>query len=292
MDAPKALLVALLASLALATVVRAQPRPRSHGVAHEQLAASLNPMGAENRLDVAVRSELGDDHDLFTQGTHVEGGVSTALSPVYAYAGGYVQVSPLSFLVLRADVQSAGVWPIGMSGAGYYGLSGYDAAVNGQSLVAEEGGSAGGWSASAAVTLQGAVDLDEGVRLLVGSELDVVRTALGDRAFSYSMRHDAILAREDTLVLSSSFLGAELAPVSDFVVRFGAYDDLRHVPASGYVGHQLGPLVMVEWHHVTREVSSLGIFVRAGAYTHHVYRTGEATVAAGLSIDFDLGDLR
>jgi hypothetical protein len=141
------------------------------------------------------------------------------------------------------------------------------------------------------MTLQGALDLGGGARLLLASELGVARERFGDQPFYYSMKHDAIMAGEDTIVLSSSFVGFELPAAPDLVFRFGGYDDLRFVPGSGYVGHQLGPLAMLEWHHVTPEIASLAVFVRGGGYTSHLYRTGEATVLLGLAIDFDLGDL-
>jgi hypothetical protein len=217
--------------------------------------------------------------------------VSTAVSPVYAFGGGYLEVCPLSFLILRADVQAAGVWPIGMDGAGHYGVHGYDAEVRSQQLPADAAGSANGWLAQLTITLQGALDLGGGARLLLASELGIAREQMGNDPYYYSMKHDAIMAREDTILLSSSFVGVELPAAPDFVFRFGAYDDLRFVPGSGYVGHQLGPLAMVEWHHVTPQVASLAIFMRGGGYTSHLYRTGEATVLLGLAIDFDLGDL-
>src|SRR5688572_31397179 len=71
-------------------------------VAHQALIALLNPMGAEHRLDIGIREELGSPGDIFTMGSHVEAGVTTAVSPVYGMGGGYFQLQPLSFLVLRA----------------------------------------------------------------------------------------------------------------------------------------------------------------------------------------------
>lgn len=277
---------------AVEPAVAAAPVHRGpRALAREQLALLLNPMGAEHRLDLAIRSELGDPDDILTSGTHVEGGVTTALSPVYAIGGGYFQVSPLSFLVLRSEIVGASVWPIGMSGAGHYGLGGYDADVRPQALPGEAAGTANGWLATFSITLQGALDLATGLRLLLVSELGLTRTVMGDAPFYYSMKHDLVLAREDTVLCSSSFVGMEIRAASDLVVRFGAYDDLRHVPASGYVGHQLGPLVMLEWQHVTPEVGSLAIFVRGGGYTHHVIREDQATILGGVAVDYELGGL-
>ncbi len=286
---PTALSMTLL--LLTAPAAAQQEVPSTRAVMHEQLVLLLNPMGAEHRLDLGVRRELGDPDDMLRMGSHVEGGVATAVSPVYAFGGGYLQVQPLSFLVLRGELVGGGVWPIGMNGAGHYGVAGYDADVRGANLPASEGGSATGWMASMSATLQGALDLPDGWRLLLVSEWGLSRSVIGESPFYYSMRYDLVLAREDFVVTGGSFVGAEARLASDLVMRFGAYDDFRSVPSSGYVGHQLGPLAMLEWQHVTPEIGALVIFVRGGGYTHHVVREGEATILGGLAIDYELGGL-
>lgn len=270
----------------------ARPRhDRARAILREELVLLLNPMGAQHRLDLGFRRETGDPDDLLTSGSHVEGGVATAVAPVFALGGGYLEVQPLSFLVLRGELYGAGVWPIGMVGAGHYGVSGYGADVHAENLPADAGGTATGWIGSVSATLQGAVPLGEGWRLLVTSQWGLTRTVLGDQPFYYSMRHDLVLAREDFVVTGTSFVGAEARLAADLVLRFGAYDDLRNVPASGYVGHQLGPLAMLEWEHLTPEIGSLAVFVRGGGYTHHVVREGEATILGGIAIDYELGGL-
>lgn len=286
------LLLALGASALVASPAAAQAEvPRARVVMHQQLVLLLNPMGAEHRLDLGVRRELGDPEDMLRMGSHVEGGVATAVSPVYALGGGYLQVQPLSFLVLRGELLGATVWPIGMSGAGHYGVPGYDADVHSENLPADGGGTASGWMASMSATLQGAIDLPDGWRLLLLSEWGLSRSVLGADAHYYSMKYDLVLAREDFVVTGSSFLGAEARVASDLVVRFGAYDDFRTVPNSGYVGHQLGGLAMLEWQHLTPEIGALAVFVRGGGYTHHAIREGEATILGGIAVDYELGGL-
>jgi hypothetical protein len=297
-DLERLSLLLALTSLALPTMAAAQEedvepeRPSPvRVVGHQQLIALLNPMGAEHRFDLGVRTSIGDQSDMLFDGAHFEGGAATALSPIYAIGGGYLELAPFSFLVLRGEVTGATVWPIGMSGAGYYGLSGYDGDVRPQALPPEQGGQADGWLATASVTLQGAVDLGGGARILALSELGFTHAVLGDDPFYYSMKHDLVLAREDFLLTNGAFVGLELRPLPDFVVRVGAYDDLRHVPASGYLGHQVGGIVMVGWDHLSANVSSLTIFVRSGGYTHHVVRQDQATILAGVAVDYDLGGL-
>jgi hypothetical protein len=105
------------------------------------------------------------------------------------------------------------------------------------------------------------------------------------------MRYDLVLAREDLVLTNDGLVGLEVRAESDLVVRAGVYDDLRHVPASGYVGHQLGPIVMLEWSGVAAGIDHLTVYVRGGTYTHHAIRAGEATILGGVSVDYDLGGL-
>ena len=248
-------------------------------VAHQRVIALLNPMGAEHRFDLSVRAPLGDQRDLFFDGAHLAGGATSFVSPVYALGGGFVELAPFSFLVLRGEVMGAGVWPIGMNAAGHYGLTSYDDDVRGEALPGAQGGSARGVFAGGSATLQGAIGLG------------LTYVALGDAPYYYSMKHDLVLAREDLVLTNSAFLGIEARCASDLLLRVGVYDDLRHVPASGYVGHQLGPIAMVSWERIDPALSGLTIFVRGGGYTHHVFRAGEATILGGLALDYDLGGL-
>jgi hypothetical protein len=238
-----------------------------------------------------VKSVITMGRNTHFQGAHLQGGVTTMLSPVYLIGGGYLEFAPFSFLSFRGDIVGAGIWPIGMNGAGFYGVSGYGADVRGQNLPAESGRTATGWFASGSMTLQAAVDFGGGTRLVFANELGASYVVLGDADFYYSMKSDLILARQDVLLTNSGFIGIEHRVASDMLVRLGAYDDLRHVPASGYVGHQLGPIAMVEWQRPAPSIGTLTVFVRGGGYTHHLIRAQEATILGGVSVDYTLGGL-
>lgn len=287
--------LALLLAAGLAPSARAQEAETegpAAAVGHHRVLALLNPMGVEHRLDLGLRRDVGDQEDILFEGAHVQTGLTSYVAPVYAIGGGYVEISPFSFLGLRGEIMGAGVWPIGMDAAGYYGVPGYDADVRGQALPGGDGRSASGWMATGSVELRGALEVAAGVRILLLSELGVTWTVLGDAPFHYSMKHDLVLARQDLVVLSSSFAGVEVRAARDIVVRFGAYDDLRHVPASGYVGHQLGPMATISWEHPVDGVGELTIFLRGGGYTHHATREGEATILGGVALDYELGSIR
>lgn len=288
-------LVALASTTAVSNLARAEDTEQGQSdvqlVARQDLVALLNPMGAEHRFELALRGDLGDQTDVLFQGAHLQGGVTSYASPVYVIGGGYMEFAPFSFLSLRGDLLGAGIWPIGMSGAGYYGVSGYDADVRSQSLPAEAGRTATGWIASGSMTLQGAIDFGGGTRVVFANEFGVSYVVVGGEGFYYSMKSDLILAREDVLLTNSGFLGIEHRVAQDMLIRVGAYDDLRYVPASGYVGHQVGPIAMVEWQRPAPSIGALTVFVRGGGYTHHLIRAEEATILGGVSVDYTLGGL-
>lgn len=261
------------------------------GVVHQRFIALLNPMGMEHTLEVGARAPLGDPHEILFMGAHAESGLVSYVSPVYAMHGAYVQVSPLAFLALRAELTHAQLWPLGMSGAGYYGLAAYDDDVSPSALNAERGEAAGGWSARAYATLQALVPLGP-VRLLIQDQLVVQSASLGGASHYYDMKWDLVLARQDLVLINSAVLLLELDLEATTHLRLGAYDDLRFVPSSEYLGHQVGPLVMLTLDRPAPEVPSLSVFVRGGYYTHHVIRADELTVLGGVAVDYDLGAIR
>lgn len=260
-------------------------------VAHQRLIALLNPMGLEHRLDLSVRGPIGDQRSIVFDGAHWQGGATSFVSPVYAIGGGFVELAPFSFLVLRGEVMGMGVWPIGMEAAGHYGLASYRDDVHGQSLPGDEGGSATGVLVGGTATLQGAISVTQDVRLLFVGEVTLHHVSLGRAPYYYSMKHDLVLAREDLVLMNTSFLGVEVRCEPDLVFRGGVYDDLRHVPGSGYTGLQLGPMAMLGWAGVAPGLAGLTVFVRGGVYPEHVVRAGELTILGGVALDYHLGVL-
>lgn len=266
-------------------------RARVHGVIQQQVVALLNPMGAEHQLRVGLRAPLGDPNELLFTGTHAEAGIVSYFSPVYAIQGGYLEVSPLAFLVLRAELTGAAVWPIGMSGAGYYAVQGYQADVSSDALPAEDGGTAGGWTFSVAATLQGLVPLGP-VNLLIWNQLNAQHITMGGASHFYSMMNDLILAQQDWLIENDALLLVEGNLTENIALRVGAYDNVRYVPSSGYVGHQLGPMAMLVIDHPSPEVAEVTPFLRGGYYTDHLIRAGGFTILGGVSVSYDLGAIR
>jgi hypothetical protein len=285
-------MIPLLVMFAASTAAAQPPSPRMRGVVHQQLLALLNPMGLEHTARFGARGLLGDQNELLFMGAHVDTGIVSYVSPVYAIQGGYVQVSPLSFLVLRAEVTGHVVWPIGMSGAGYYALQSYQDDVRPSALTAERGEVATGWSMRLSGTLQGLVPIASDVRILAASELTVQHAALGHGSHYYDMKWDLVLAQRDWVLINGAAVLLELDTDPSTRVRFGVYDDVRYVPASGYVGHQVGPLATLTFRQPAPEIPSLTIFVRGGYHTHHVIRADELTILGGVAVSYDLGPVR
>jgi hypothetical protein len=127
------------------------------GVIHERVVGLVNPLGAEHMLQGGLRVPVGDPHELLFTNAHFEVGASNYTSPIYTMTGGYLQLSPLAFLVLRAEITGVAMWPIGMDGGGHYPVNGYDAPLGANDLPAHLARDAHGWNAQLSAIVQGAL---------------------------------------------------------------------------------------------------------------------------------------
>jgi len=257
----------------------AQPRM----VVQQRVVGLLEPMGAEHMAALAVRADLGDPDELLFTGAHAEAGVVNHTSPIYSMTGGYLQVSPIALLQLRAQLTSVDVWPIGVDGAGYY------PSQDGErpDLAGAAGSSASGFSFLVSGVLQGAFPIGD-ARLVLWSELSWEHLRLGDAPHHFSARHDAVLARQDDVIGDWSMLMVELPLSPGMVLRLGAYDDVRYVPRSRWLSNQLGAVAMLSVDDPIEEVGHVLPFVRAGLYTNHPRRAGDPTLLLGLLIRYEL----
>ncbi|HJL17122.1 MAG TPA: hypothetical protein RMH99_15760 [Sandaracinaceae bacterium LLY-WYZ-13_1] len=275
------------AAALLALPVPAQAQPRVEGVIHQRLVGQLNPEGAEHALRLGVRAPLGDPDAMIFTGAHAEAGVVSYASPIYANQGGYLQVSPLALLVLRAEILSTTMWSIGMPGAGYYPVDGYGADLSAENLRGERGGEASGWTVRLSAVVQGAVPLGP-ARLLLYDEVAAEHVSLGDAAHHYHPRYDLVLSRQEWTIGNHAMLLAELDLAPDARLRVGAYDALQSVPASGALTNQVGGVAMLQLTHLDDAVDELMPLARLGAYTHHERREGDVTFLLGLFVRYAL----
>ncbi len=126
-------------------------------------------------------------------------------------------------------------------------------------------------------------------RILFLDQIAGERADIGDAPYFYDLRNDIVRGRTDWLLKNDVFLGFDLVVAEGTVFRAGVYDSLRLRPASSVANNQVGPIVMMDFERPNRFLASVTPFLRAGYYTHHGARQGEATILGGISLDYDLG---
>lgn len=73
------------------------------GIRHmSRLQLRVHPLGLSHRSDTAFRMPLWDSDQRLLDGTYIDSGVTTALSPAYLWGGPFVEALPLAVLNLRA----------------------------------------------------------------------------------------------------------------------------------------------------------------------------------------------
>ena len=261
-------------------------------LSHHALVLLLNPMGAEYNGRVGLCAPLYESASPFLSLNHVEGGASVYLSPVYFVPGGYVQLTPLSFLVFRAELAAIGVWPIPLGGAGFYERSSLSDGWQRADLPAEDGGSAFGWSARFRAVLRGAVDIAPNAEIVLVYTPWLEINSFVDRGPYWSNVRDDVVSGNGGWVFAHEgvlLLGTRVPDGP--TLRFGGFTALRNVPESGYVGHRAGPFVMASFGRPDPAVESVDVFLRLSVYTHHRFRLRQAATMLGLSVDWDMGGL-
>ena len=73
----------------------------------ETLGASVNTIGVQNNLDLSWTWKLSSSQSPLLSDAHVAVGLTDSLSPAYNRLGGWVELSPLSILDLRAGLEPA-----------------------------------------------------------------------------------------------------------------------------------------------------------------------------------------
>ncbi len=74
-------------------------------------AARLNPLGLQEQINLGWRHRLSDSDNVLLDGTYLDAGLTTTLTPAYARIGPRIQLFPLAVLRLTA------AW----EGGGYFG---------------------------------------------------------------------------------------------------------------------------------------------------------------------------
>ena len=276
--------------------------PRSKLLFNHTLAGSINPLGLENQFRLSLCVPLIRKPGLLFDFTNVEFGLANYISPTHFHLGGFVNLTPLSVLVLRAEVTGLFIWPLQLQGAGYIPLAGYkDFTRDTLSPLPEQpqAGRAYGVRTLLGATLQGQVPLGKRASLAIlnAFSAEYWRTAGLDvpagqnLPYYYLARKDVIVRADGDWVLgNTAVLLAMINLTENYVLRVGVNDELTAVPRPNdatYIGNLVGGILAFMVRDAGGVARNLQIFLRGGTYTHHGFRSG-FTLAGGLDAIYDL----
>ena len=77
---------------------------RTKVILNQTLAGQINPLGGEHHLLLSVCVPLIRTPGVLFDFTNIEGGLVNYLSPTYVHQGGFLSITPLSILQLRAEL--------------------------------------------------------------------------------------------------------------------------------------------------------------------------------------------
>ncbi len=260
-------------------------------VLSQLFAVQTNPTGALSQLRLGMCFPLVRKPGVLFDYTNVEIGILNETSPAFSHLGGYAQISPLSFLMFRAEASGLVYWPLPTNRAGYYPRTDYHGGFRNEDLPAGAGTTATGFNLNLYAVLRAKVALSPIWAILLLSILNVSYYDIGDASYYFNMRWDAIMRKQDWIIANEAFLGVETRVTDAFAFRYGLFDSYRHVPNAGYTGHQAGLFVMAWWPKPFPAVWDFTLFVRSGLYFAHEFRTGSFSVLAGLITQYRLGGL-
>lgn len=267
-------------------------QPEARWVYHQMLVAKFNPLGAEHYGRVGVCAPLIRNHGMLFDLSHIEFGISHALSPAGMHIGGFLEVSPLSLLILRVTAQGMMYWPFPISRAAYFDVDGYEANIDSDYYPHEDGAFETGWNVNFDVILQARVSLGN-LGLVFLDSFSYELWKVGDPDTYYiNLRHDMVMQGWDQVIANEAMLMLEIPVHERFSLRVGAYDALRYVPASEQANNSVGLIAMLSWPEVGNITQGMNVFMRLGWYTNRPeqnYGQGVPVIYLGLSYNFDLG---
>lgn len=273
--------------------------PERKLILDHSLVGSINPLGLENRMRLSVCAPLIRRPGLLFAFSNIEAGGVNYVSPTHIHLGGFVNLAPISVLVLRAEVTGFFIWPLSLQGAGYIPLPSYEFTRDALSPPPSkpQAGRAYGVRTLLGATLQGQLPLGKRASLALVNAftaefwrvngLDIPTGQ--DLPFYYLARNDVTMRAAGDWVLSNTavaLVGIEVG--SNYTVRLGVTDDLTLVPANGkYTSNMVSGLFAFMVKDVGGVAKNLQIFLRAGTFTDHAFREGFA-MAGGLNALYDL----
>jgi hypothetical protein len=274
---------------------RSEPRHCAHSgearwLVEQALAAQIEPTGAELSTSLGLCIPLVEGEGELFDYTHVEPGLSTQVTFGYVNAGGYVEIVPISFLVLRAAMHSVFYFPAAIDGTGYFPLASYDSPFSPGDLPSEAAQAAVGFNAIAAATLQLELPIADRWSVIVVDDVGFEHWSVGDGPLYYNCRFELVLAASDSFLRNDAFVLASIELAGDIALQVGGYSTLRYVPESEYLAHHTGGVVAGSLRRLAPAIAELTLFASIGGYTHHAFRSG-VTLVGGVFATYDLGPL-
>lgn len=266
------------------------------------LAGSINPLGIGNSLKLSLCTPLITKPGLVFDLSNIEFGLLFLTSPTDVTGGAFVNLVPLSFLVLRAEASGFGIWPIPLQGAGFISLKDPSeftlAALSPSPFGEHPAGTAAGGRFLLGASLRGELPIGKWVSIAIVDSWNSEYWQLTDGTWNpqgdsgktlfYAARRDVVLKGPgDWLITNTAALLVGLNVHSNVVLRLGATDDLVYVPSLSYLGNIAAGLLAISVKNLRNLAKEGSFFLRAGAFTHHAFRTG-ITFALGIDVTYEL----
>jgi hypothetical protein len=269
--------------------------PYTRFTINHTLAGQINPLGSEQHLLASLCVPLIKTPGILFDYTHFEVGLSNYLSPTYDHQGGFISISPLSFLKLRVEAAGLYIWTIPVDGAGHFSFPGYNSDFSEDTRPSSRAGTAGGAVVGLSATLQGAAPLPKGLKILITDTFLAEYWVVGDKEYYYNLRRDAILAQTDWVAKNSGAVLLEVPFSSNVSLRVGFTDDTTFVPRSGFVNNIAAGIATLLVNRISSVIRNFQPFVRAGVYTHHSsvgeFRQGEGNAIIGINAVYDVATI-
>jgi hypothetical protein len=266
------------------------------------LAGSINPLGIGNSLRLSLCTPLITKPGILFDLTNIDFGVLFLTSPTDVTGGIFINVTPLSFLVLRAEASGFGIWPIPLQGAGFITLNNPKEFTLNSLSPSPFGNNPAGYASGAKFllggTLRGEVPLGHYLSLALANSFNgeywrisdstwAPAAAMGRMYFVAARRDVALKGPGDWVIANTAALVLGINPHRNVSLRVGATDDLVYVPSYGYLGNIAAGLFAVTVKNLRNLAKEGAFFLRVGTFTNHAFRHG-ITFALGFDVTYEL----
>ncbi len=254
---------------------------RTGWMLRQTLLGLTNNLGAVYEVKTGWCRPLVKKSSLLFKMSQLEPGAFAFITPSFVRGGGYLELVPLSFLVLRFSASGIYYFPLpGFKAAAYFDAGSRDFSwpssgfVNHVTVDKEQGG---GVNLSATLVLRAAVTLKRlpkgPLELFVLNSFAADYWYFGTHDYYYNQRADAVLSRSDVALQNTAAVLVGFPLTTRVGMRVGATDSLLYLPRPKEIGwNQVGGLIMfpLQIHH--RRISDFTVFTRITYFTNHFTR--------------------